>query len=74
MREDWYKNGNLMSRENYVDGKLHGKYEFFHENGELMYLCTYKNEKLDGEYIKFDENGYIVAREHYSADINSDGK
>ena len=39
--EDYYPNGNLWSKGNYVDGKPHGYWEYYYYNGNLNQIIYY---------------------------------
>ena len=44
--EEFYENGQLRFRLNYIDGKRDGLIEFFDEDGNLWKTNTYRNGKL----------------------------
>ena len=46
--EEYYSNGKLWYKENYVNGKLHGLHEKYYSNGNLDYKENYVNGKLHG--------------------------
>ena len=48
--EEYYSNGKLYWRKNYVNGKLHGLYECYWFNGNLDYKVNYVNGKGHGEF------------------------
>ena len=56
------KNGQLLWRQNYKNGILHGPYEYFHENGQLKVRGNNKNGKTDGLWESFHENGQLEQR------------
>ena len=39
--EDYYSNGKLYSRGNYVNGKLHGLYDRYYSNGKISWRVNY---------------------------------
>ena len=39
--EDYYENGQLMSKGNYVNGKAHGYWKDYSYNGKLEYKTYY---------------------------------
>lgn len=57
--EEFWKNGQLKSKETYKKGKLRGPYTVFHENGQKKLEATYKykNSVLDGGITIYHENG-----------------
>ena len=58
----FHKNGQLMFRGNYKNGKLHGPFEGFHHyNGQLIETGDYKNGNPQGPWQRFDVNGNLVS-------------
>jgi antitoxin component YwqK of YwqJK toxin-antitoxin module len=47
--EDYWDDGKLMYKGNYVAGKLHGLWERYYSNGKLMYK---------GDYVAGNKHGY----------------
>jgi len=41
--EDYYSNGKLSSKANYVNGKLHGLFEWYYSNGKIQEIGYYIN-------------------------------
>jgi len=58
--EWFYKNGNILCRTPYKDGKPDGIEEYFYENGNIHFRTPYKEGKIDGIEEWFDEQGNIV--------------
>ena len=61
----FYTSGNVESRWNYKDGKLHGLCEWFYESGNIKHRYNYKDGKLPGIYEWFYESGNIKHRWNY---------
>ena len=69
-----YKNDKLFIKENYIDGKLNGKYEKYHifETNKLAIECNYIDDKLEGEYTIYlyiyesDSNEPKIIKEIYN--------
>ena len=59
------KKTELKKRENYKNGKPHGRWEEFNENGQLKSKENYKNGKPHGFWDKYYDNGKLEVRERY---------
>ena len=46
--EEYYSNGQLWCKGNYVNGKQHGYWEDYYENGQLNFKGNYVNGKQHG--------------------------
>lgn len=46
--EEWYKNGNLRRRCEYVDGMLNGNSSYWEDDGRLIEVLRYKDNLQDG--------------------------
>ena len=55
----------IVSRENYIDGILDGKYEYYHENGKLRQSGCIKNHRKEGEIKSYWGNGNIQSIETF---------
>lgn len=55
----------IMSLENYKNGKLIGVKKVFYRNNVLAELSNYKDGVLDGEYVKYAENGKLIEKSSY---------
>jgi antitoxin component YwqK of YwqJK toxin-antitoxin module len=55
----------VVSRENYIDGVLDGKYKYYHENGNLRQSGCIKNHRKEGEIISYWENGNLQSIETF---------
>ena len=54
---EWYSNGQMMSKKNYIDGIKNGNSVMWYENGQKKYERTYKDGKEDGLWTGWYENG-----------------
>ena len=59
--EEFYANGQLKSKCNYVHGKAEGLYLSFFANGQKEFEYHYKDNKETGLYTAFFDNGKVVA-------------
>ena len=65
LRESFYKNGQLKSKDNYKFGKLHGLSESFNDNGQLDRGKNYKFGEEHGPYEIYYENGQLYRKGNY---------
>lgn len=63
--EEWYENGQMRVRENYIDGKLDGAFERWHPNGKLKERVLFKNGEKEGLREGWHKNGQLWYRENY---------
>ena len=68
-----YTNGQVKSKGEIKDGKLDGKWIYWHGNGQIRSEKHYKDGKEDGKSTWWYENGQILSEEHYK-DGKKDGK
>ena len=66
--EWFYKDGNILCRAPYKDGKIDGIEECFWENGNIEARIPFKEGKMDGIEEGFYENGNIRMRATYKED------
>ncbi len=58
--ETWFdKQGRVLMRVPYVNGKKHGRQEAYYENGDLMITYTYRNGVKDGPATTYNKDGSI---------------
>jgi antitoxin component YwqK of YwqJK toxin-antitoxin module len=57
--EDYYSNGQLESKGNYVNGKRDGYWEEYYSCGKLWMKGNYVNGKQDGYWEYYYENGQL---------------
>lgn len=60
-----FESDQLMSVENYKQGKLNGIKKVFYKDGSLAEVATYVNGKIDGLYKKYAENETILEEINY---------
>ena len=65
LRESFYKNGQLKSKDNYKFGKLHGLSESFNDNGQLDRGKNYKFGEEHGPSEIYYENGQLYRKGNY---------
>ena len=53
----YHDNGNVLSKERFVNGKRHGICEYYFKNGELLYKRYWLNGKLVYRELYADING-----------------
>ena len=58
----FHENDQLLSRENYIDGKEDGLFENFDENGNLSITLTYRN----GELVEMNRNPQPVFKTRHT--------
>lgn len=56
------KSKNVMTRENYVDNKLHGKVTTYYPNGKITQETDYKHGKKDGEDNYYSIDGVLIKK------------
>ncbi len=64
----YFKNGNLMSEENYHQGKLHGKVVNYYPNKKPTEITFYKNGLKEGLSKKFSSDGILIEELQYKND------
>ena len=57
--EEYYESGQLKSKFNLADGKLHGPHETYYENGQLKYKWNYEDGKMHGLQKDYEEDGSL---------------
>ena len=61
LHEFFYESGQLVTKENFKDGKLDGLSETYHENGQLISTSKFKDGEYDGLFFhKNFENGQLI--------------
>ena len=61
----FYKNGAVMSQENYKNGLRHGEQFVFYSNGKITERSLFKNGLLDGISIKYSSKGILIEEVAY---------
>ncbi len=62
------KSKNVMSREHYVDGKLHGKKLTYFPNGKITEEISYENGVRQGDNLYYSPEGTLLKNLKYSDD------
>jgi antitoxin component YwqK of YwqJK toxin-antitoxin module len=62
------KSKNIMSREQYVDGKLHGKKLTYFPNGKITEEISYENGVKQGDNLYYSPEGTLLKKLKYSDD------
>ena len=62
---NYFENGQLEFRENWIDGVRSGLFEWFYENGQLWWRRTYRDGEFDGLMEFFDEDGNLTETRTY---------
>ncbi len=60
-----FESDQLMSLENYKQGKLNGIKKVFYKDGSLAEVSNYLNGKIDGVYKKYAENETLLEEINY---------
>ena len=63
--ENYYKNGKIQTKGNYINGKREGIWEIYFDNGQLYCKCNFKNNYKDGIWEYYWENGQLSSKELY---------
>jgi hypothetical protein len=62
--EDYYKNGDLLSKGSFKNGKRDGYWEWY-DDGKLNYNGSYKDGEWDGIWGFYNENGQLEQKDLY---------
>ena len=64
--EDYFSNGKLGYKTNYVNGKEHGLSEdYYCSNGNLSYKANYVNGKEHGLSERYSSNGKLYFKQYH---------
>ena len=63
--EEFYYNGQLQVRTNFIDGERDGFWEIFYKTGQLSSRGSYKDGKENGLREYFDIDGNLASTETY---------
>lgn len=69
----YYPSGIVAVAGQYTNGKMNGKWTYFHGNGEIKNRFQVKNGIMDGPYSEFNEAGIEIAKGQYN-DGKKDGE
>ncbi len=64
--KQWYSNGVLSKKCNFINGILEGEFKEWHKNGELKLLASYINAEKEGLYKEWYENGRLREQTSYT--------
>lgn len=62
----FYENGLPRFRGEYLDGEMHGHWEFYRKDGSLMRSGDFDNGKQVGTWKTFDRLGALVSEKHFA--------
>jgi antitoxin component YwqK of YwqJK toxin-antitoxin module len=60
-----YENGLPRFRGEYLDGEMHGHWEFYRKDGSLMRSGDFDNGKQVGTWRTFNRLGGLVSEKHF---------
>jgi antitoxin component YwqK of YwqJK toxin-antitoxin module len=66
-RSPLYDNGLLRFKGEYLDGKMHGYWEFYRKDGSLMRSGSFDREVQVGIWKTFDRNGQLVKETRFKS-------
>ena len=58
-----HHNGQIMSEQNWKNGKLNGKLTYWYDNGQIKEEAYYKDDKLNGKSTIWRRSGEIEAED-----------
>jgi len=64
--ENYYSNGQLDYKGNYVNGKKHGYWENYWSDGQLWHKGNYVNGKKHGYWESYYSNGDLIYKGYYN--------
>jgi len=50
---EYFENGNIREKCNFVNNTYHGKYESYYENGIMEKSGMYENDEKQGEWLNY---------------------
>jgi antitoxin component YwqK of YwqJK toxin-antitoxin module len=62
---EFYPNEQLFVEGQFLNGRQHGEWTFYHENGEQNRKATYNNGQPDGAWDVFRSDGTLAARRSF---------
>lgn len=63
-RSPFYENGLPRFKGGYLDGEMHGTWEFFRKDGSLMRTGEFDQGKQIGVWRTFDREGKLVSEKN----------
>jgi antitoxin component YwqK of YwqJK toxin-antitoxin module len=70
--KEYYSNGSLCIKCNYINGVKDGDCLQYYENGKIFISSTYINGKLEGEVRVYSENGVLAELLYYKNNMKMD--
>ena len=67
VRSPLYPNGLPRFKGEYVDGKMHGFWEFYRADGSIMRTGTFDRDKQVGVWRTFTRDGRLVKETNFDA-------
>ena len=68
-KQEYWDNGNLKSKIDYLNGEMHGKAKWFFYEGGLQFEVYYVKGKINGPSTRYFSNGKIQSIENYKNDF-----
>jgi len=65
-RSPFYENGLPRFSGDYLDGEMHGPWEFFRKDGTLMRTGEFNQGKQTGIWRTFDRSGKLISEKDLS--------
>jgi len=65
---EYYPNGTVMVKANFLGNKLHGETIFYYPSGAVKSKINYVDGKYHGENIEYYENGAVKSVKKYKND------
>ena len=67
-KEEYWDNGQLKYKEQYLNGNQHGEQLGYYYNGQLHYKFQYLNGNKHGEQLGYYEGGKLWYKDYYIND------
>ena len=71
---EYYDNGQLKIRKNYVNGLLNGPEKTWSVSGFLAKVVEYRNGARHGKFLTYYDNGQLIRKDIYKNDVLVKGK
>ena len=72
--KEYYFNGKLSFKGQFINGKKNGKGKQYHENGKLQYDGEYKDGLLNGKVKEYDDKGKLIFEGEFKDDKRWKGR
>jgi antitoxin component YwqK of YwqJK toxin-antitoxin module len=70
--EEYYRNGRLFFKGNYVSGVEDGYWQVYHTNGQLRFKGKYVNGNRHGHFESYHSNGKLIYKGYYDMGLEVD--